>query len=176
MSKLKIVNLVATADVNQSVDLIKTSKIEYTIFDPKIYGGRVAYIKNPKMNGKVIIFPSGKFISVGTRSPRKAEEDLQRVANILTQNGIIKPTKISAEIRNIVAVLTLSESINPEDIVQKYSVIYEPEQFAAVIMKQTHPKATMLIFNSGKVVISGVKNFIELKETVKNIMKIITNK
>jgi len=160
-----IVNLVATASLNQPVDLYEAAKIKHTIFDQEIYGGRVAYLKTPSMHGKVAIFPSGKLISLGTKSPTQAQEDLQTTANILTEHGLIKNTRITAEIRNIVAVLTLSEPPRLEEIAEKHSAIYEPDQFPAAIMKQKFPKATILIFNSGKTVIAGIKNLNELKQT-----------
>ena len=64
-----IVNVVATADLAQRVDIQEIAEIPYTIHDSEIYGGRVTYLKTPQMYGKVTIFPSGKLISVGTKSP-----------------------------------------------------------------------------------------------------------
>lgn len=171
--KPSIVNIVATADLRQQIDLSKVSYIRHIIFDPEVYGGRVAYLKTPPMHGKVSIFPSGKLISIGTKSRTKAEEDLQTTADILSRHGLINPTRITAKIRNIVAVLTLSEPLRLEEIVSKYSAIYEPEQFPAVIMKMAFPKATLLIFSSGKIVIVGVKDLNELKQVSDRIQKII---
>ena len=81
--KPKIVNLVATGDLKQSVSLPEVAKIRYTIYDQEIYGGRVAYLKTPRMHGKTSVFPSGKLISVGTRSPEEAQSDLQYTAEDL---------------------------------------------------------------------------------------------
>jgi len=164
MPKPQIVNTVATTNLEQPIDLLEASKIKYTIFDKKIYDGRVVYLKTPSMHGKVTIFSSGKLISLGTKSPTEAEEDLQTTADILSEHGLIKTTRITAEIRNIIAILTLSERPEFEEIVKNYSVIYEPEQFPAIIMKLHYPNATMLIFNSGKIVIAGVKNLNELSK------------
>ena len=75
--KPEIVNVVATADLQQQVSLTEISRLPHTIHDQEIYGGRVAYLKTPEMHGKVTIFPSGKLISVGTRSPQQAQEDIQ---------------------------------------------------------------------------------------------------
>jgi len=173
MSVPTIVNLVATASLNQSIDLFEVAKIEYTVFDQEIYGGRVAYLKTPSMHGKVTIFPSGKLISLGTRSPTQAQEDLQKTADILTEHGLIKPSKITAEIKNIVVVLTLPELPNLEEIAQKHHAIYEPDQFPAAIMKQKSPKATMLIFSSGKIVIAGLRNLNELKQITDMLKRIL---
>jgi len=167
------VNLVATASLNQPVDLYEAAKVKHTIFDQEIYGGRVAYLKTPSMHGKVTIFPSGKLISVSTKSPTQAQEDLQTTADLLSEHGLIKPAKIKAEIRNIVAVFTLPEPPNLEEIAQKHHDIYEPDQFPAVIMKQKSPKATIFFFNSEKTVIAGVKNVNELKQTSDTFKRIL---
>ena len=107
MSGSKIVNIVSTADLCQTVELSQVSKIEYTIFDQEIYGGRVAYLKTPTMHGKTTIFPSGKLISVGTKSREQAQHDLQETVDTLTQANLIKPISVTANVRNIVALLTL---------------------------------------------------------------------
>jgi hypothetical protein len=74
--KFEIVNIVATADLRQQVELTEIAKIRYTIHDQEIYGGRVAYLKTPAMHGKTTIFPSGKLISVGTKTREQAQHDL----------------------------------------------------------------------------------------------------
>lgn len=169
----RIVNIVATADLGQRVDLTEVAKIHYTIHDPHIYGGRVTYLKTPTMYGKTTIFPSGKLISVGTTTKEQIESDLQETINILSEAALIHTVQFSVNIRNIVALLELTESIDLEQL-NIPSTIYEPEQFPAAILKIKEPKATFLIFNSGKIVISGVKTEDELKISVKLIKEIIS--
>jgi len=40
---LRIVNIVATANLGQPVDLKEVARIRHTIHDPDIYGGRVGW-------------------------------------------------------------------------------------------------------------------------------------
>ena len=136
-----VVNIVATAELGQSVDLTQVSKIEHTIFDQEIYGGRVAYLKKPGMHGKVTIFTSGKLISVGTKSREQTQHDLLENVDTLSQANLIKPVSVTADIRNIVALLTLPNPIPLEQLDEPNS-IYEPEQFPATIVKSNDPKAT----------------------------------
>jgi len=172
LRRLDIVNLVITADLKQSVDLNAVSRLQYTIFDPKIYGGRLAYIKTPGMNGKVSIFNSGKLISVGCKSTKQAIDDLQKVVEILSENKIIQPIQLKTRLRNIVALLHEPYKIDLETLSNKESVMYEPEQFPGAILKIENPKATFLIFASGKVIISGAKSFNDLKRANKKIHEI----
>jgi TATA-box binding protein (TBP) (component of TFIID and TFIIIB) len=72
MTRTTIVNVVATADLNQEVDLFELANLKEIVYDSEIYGGRVAYFKLSDMEGKVSIFSSGKMISVGTKSDKTA--------------------------------------------------------------------------------------------------------
>ena len=173
--ELEIVNVVSTADLKQSVNLNEISKLGHVIFDQEIYGGRVAYLKKPEMHGKVTIFSSGKLISVGTKSPEQAEDDLMTTHDTLVDSNIITPTEITTTLRNIVAVLRLPNQIDLEIIASHQNVIYEPEQFPAAIMKSTDPKVTYLIFGSGKIVILGTKSLRELQEASQKITNILKN-
>ena len=47
--------------------------------------------------------------------------------------------------------------------------MYEPEQFPGLIHKMDEPKVVLLIFSSGKMVITGAKREEEVYEAVKRI-------
>ena len=178
--KISIVNVVATAGLDQRIDfetLIDFFPLE-VIHDPEIYGGRVAYFKSDKMQGKVSIFPSGKMISVGTRSAEKARDELALVASYLEDAGIAK-LKSPAKIQNMVATADLGfkpklESIKPVGGVQ---VIYEPEQFPSAIISFTlseKSKATILLFASGKIVCVGLRNQKDIANAIHRLREIIS--
>jgi len=169
--KFEIVNIVATADLRQQVELTEIAKIRYTIYDQEIYGGRVAYLKTPAMHGKTTIFPSGKLISVGTNTREQAQHDLQETVDTLSQANLIKPMSVTANVRNIVALLTLPNPI-PLERLEGPNSIYVPEQFPAAVVKSNEPKATYLIFNSGKIIISGVKTEEELEKAAEAVTRI----
>jgi len=85
MVKTAIVNIVATATLNQKLDLNELVKFGEILHDTDIYGGRVAYFKSSNMMGKVSIFNSGKMISVGTKSEKKAVQELEYVKEFLVK-------------------------------------------------------------------------------------------
>jgi transcription initiation factor TFIID TATA-box-binding protein len=168
-----IVNVVATADLLQNVDIQEIAQIPHTIHDMKIYGGRVTYLKTPEMYGKVTIFPSGKLISVGTKSLEQTQHDLSLVSEILANHKFIKPTDLLARPRNIVALASFNIEFNLEDISVLIGAMYEPEQFPGAILKMNETNATYLIFQSGKVIISGTSSIEKLElafKTVKNLL------
>lgn len=78
---------------------------------------------------------------------------------------------VTAKVRNIVALLTLPNPIHLEQL-EGPNLIYEPEQFPATVVKSNKPKATYLIFNSGKIILSGVKNEEELEKAAEAVTRI----
>ena len=171
--KPEIVNLVATSDLRQALSLPEVAKMRYTIYDQEIYGGRVVYLKTPKMQGKTSIFPSGKLISVGTRSTEEAQRDLQYTADYLYKHNLIRETIVEARIRNIVAMITVDDPPSLEEMTDTIGAMYEPEQFPGAILKEEETNATYLIFQSGKIIISGTNSLKNLEEAARHITKII---
>ncbi len=116
MPDYEIVNIVATADLRQRINLVEISQLPYTTFDQEIYGGRVAYIKTPTMHGKVSIFSSGKIISAGTKRPKQSQQDLNITVKKLVSVGLIKPVNVDAKLRNIVAVQNFGAPVALEEM------------------------------------------------------------
>src|SRR5208283_6124885 len=81
--RLNVVNLVATADLKQLIDLQRLDHCRGFIYSSTTYRGLCAYLKDEQTHGKVTIFASGKMISVGSRSYSSAKEDLKHAAERL---------------------------------------------------------------------------------------------
>jgi TATA-box binding protein (TBP) (component of TFIID and TFIIIB) len=137
-----------------------------------IYRGRCAYLKDDHTNGKVSIFASGRMISIGSKSYEEARHDLNYAARKLAKLGLISRTgRIQTELRNIVAIADIGQSIRFEEILSQIPhFIYEPEQFpAAICTVEELEGASILLFNSGKIVFAGLKRM-ELIETAKHLL------
>jgi transcription initiation factor TFIID TATA-box-binding protein len=165
--KLSIVNLIATADLKQFVDLEQLSHCHGFLHDASTYRGRCAYLKDEKTNGKVTIFSSGKMISVGTKSYAAAKHDLNHAAERLECLGLISKIRIQAKLRNMVATADLGRRIDLEKLSTNFPhVIYEPEQFpAAIYFSPELEGASALIFCNGKLVFAGLKTKQHLART-----------
>ncbi len=170
-----IVNVVATAALNQSIDLeiLRKQFPKHVLWDQDIYGGRVAYYKTEGMEGKVSIFWSGKLISVGTKSIEKAYQELRQTARALNAK-----LKTGPKVQNIIATATLKTEKDMDQIISKLQndknihMIYEPEQFPAAIIKlpinQT-AKATILLFSNGKIICVGLTKIEHIKEAIETM-------
>jgi transcription initiation factor TFIID TATA-box-binding protein len=165
--KLSIVNLIATADLKQSVDLERLNDSQGFLHDASTYHGRCAYLKDEKTNGKVTIFATGKMISVGARSYAAAKHDLNHATRRLARLGLIRKTPIQARLRNIVATADLGRQIDLGKLSLQFPhMIYEPQQFpAAIYLPPELEGASVLIFSNGKLVLAGLKTREHLART-----------
>ena len=166
-----IVNVICTAKLDRSIDIESLPQLfpNEAVHDEEIYGGRVAYFKSEAMRGKVSIFPSGKLISVGTRSIDEAKRELNLVAKAL-KSGLTEP-----KIRNIVATADLDHVVDLEQIslIREIASIYEPEQFPGAIIKiplGEENMATILLFASGKLVCVGLRKLEDIKEAIEKLV------
>lgn len=174
MAKVQIVNVVATASVNQDIDFEQLRKYSEIFHDSDVYGGRVAYFKNKQMQGKVTIFLSGKMISIGTKSEAQAQKELLLAKQFLVDKDIVKDVDLQPITQNIVATADFEHEFNLEELSQKTRAIYEPEQFPGAILRITQPfKTSVLIFVSGKVVLTGLKSQTEIEPTIQELKEII---
>ncbi|MBI5378480.1 MAG: hypothetical protein HZA82_07650 [Thaumarchaeota archaeon] len=161
--KLVIRNVIITSDLQQKIDVTKFTNHSWGTYDSNVYGGRCGYVKIPEMRGRVIIFPSGKMISVGANSVKKAISQLNEAKFYFVRAKLIDDVKLKTKIRNMVATTFFPLEGKFTKTVQLKNAIYEPEQFPGIILKSIN-SINYLIFNSGKIVITGAKSKNELSQ------------
>jgi len=159
---VKIVNVVATADLSQKLSITKLNNYPWGIYDEATYKGICGYIKSPEMIGKVTVFSSGKMISIGAKSIDDAVQLLNQAKFYLLQEKLIKDIGLKPIICNIVATTQFGNSFDLQNLMRILpNSKYDPKQFAGIIYKRKK-NPTALIFGSGKVVILGAKSLQEL--------------
>ncbi len=82
------------------------------------------------------------------------------------------------KIQNVVgtATLELDEKIDLVVVARKYSdVEYNPERFPGLIMRVKDPKATILIFSTGKLVITGMRAASEADSVLERCLERLRN-
>ena len=82
--------------------------------------------------------------------------------------------ELDYKIENVVGtvVMEIEEKIDLNIIARKYeSTEYNPERFPGLIMRVTDPKATFLIFSTGKMVVTGLRREEEASLGVKKVVK-----
>jgi transcription initiation factor TFIID TATA-box-binding protein len=155
---ISVENVVATATLNQKLDLIAIMKVFRNVeYRPKKFPGLVFRLKRPKT--ATLIFSTGKMVCTGAKSEKLSQSAIKKVVRELKNNGIIILGKPEIIIQNIVATANLHTYIDLEaaaDILD--NVLYEPEQFPALIYRMAEPKVVILVFASGKLVCTGAKS------------------
>jgi transcription initiation factor TFIID TATA-box-binding protein len=154
---IHIQNVVATATLNQRVDLNAVVKsypgVEYR---PEQFPGLVFRLKRPKT--ATLIFTSGKMVCTGARSEKESRRAVMTVVKELKKGGIIIIRKPEFKVVNIVASARLGGRIELEQAVSTLrKTMYEPEQFPGLIYRMDEPKVVILIFASGNLVCTGAK-------------------
>ena len=78
------------------------------------------------------------------------------------------------KIENVVAtvVVEITEKIDLNQIARKHAdVEYNPERFPGLVMRILKPKATILIFSTGKMVVTGMRKASEADRVVDKVLK-----
>ncbi len=172
---IRIENVVASAALDQTVDLDAITRFFPTAeYRPEQFPGLVFKLKKPKT--ATLIFHSGKMICTGAKSEEQTIKAVGKVIKQLKSQGIAIKGKPKIKIQNIVASASLGGRIDLEESTYKLTkTMYEPEQFPGLIHRIDTPKVVILIFASGKLVITGAKKEEEVYQAVKDLHKKLEN-
>jgi len=175
-ASVKIENVVASAALNQRVDLNAVVKgcprVEYR---PEQFPGLVFRLKRPKT--ATLIFSSGKMVCTGAKSEKEAGRAVRKVVKELKKSGIIIVGKAEVKVVNIVASVTLGGKIDLERAAfELRRTMYEPEQFPGLIYRMDEPKVVVLLFASGNLVCTGAKREDDVFKAVEKLHKTLEDK
>ena len=166
----KIQNVVASVTTGQNLDLDEiAATIPNIEYDPTQFPGLFYRLKKPKT--ATLIFNTGKMVCTGSKSVSESRRAVKKIVKGLNQAGITVTGKPEITIQNIVASGDLSTTVNLEKTAMILeNSLYEPEQFPGLIHRMRDPKTVILIFGSGKIVITGAKFEDQVPEAAKKIM------
>ena len=163
---LKIENIVASGAIAESIDLVALSeKIENCELNKKRFPGAVYRIQDPKI--AALIFSSGKVVLTGIRNDKALADGLAIIIKSLKKAGIKPLAEPRIAITNMVCSYNLGKYINLNKIVVTLNVEnieYEPEQFPGLVYRIKDPKIVVLIFSSGKIILTGGKNLEDVRK------------
>ncbi|MFQ6011236.1 MAG: TATA-box-binding protein [Nitrososphaerales archaeon] len=168
---ISIVNVVATGDMGQTVDLQQiVKKFDGIQYEPERFPGLVFRLDKPKTS--TLIFYSGRMVCTGSKSAAMATEAVRAVVKRLKKKGIKILKEPKVEVQNIVSSIDLGAKIVLKEVAMKMPrIMYEPEQFPAAILRVLDPKVVFLIFSSGKLVCTGGKKEEDVYKAVDNLQK-----
>ena len=163
---LRIENVVATASLEQKIDLPSIMKVFRNVeYRPRRFPGLVFRMKKPKT--ATLIFTTGKMVCTGAKSAKMAISAVRKVVRELRKEGFIIKRRPKIKIVNIVGTANVGGKVDLEAAAAIMdNIMYEPEQFPGLIYRIQEPKVVMLIFSSGKTVITGGKTREQVEEAV----------
>ncbi|KAK1626967.1 hypothetical protein QYE76_001282 [Lolium multiflorum] len=150
-------NIVSTVNLDCELDLkeiaLKARNAEY---NPKRFAAVIMRIREPKTTA--LVFASGKMVCTGAKSEQQSKLAARKYARIIQKLNF--PAKFKEfTIQNIVASCDVKFPIRLEGLAYSHGAFasYEPELFPGLIYRMRQPKIVLLIFVSGKIVLTGAK-------------------
>ena len=163
---LKIENIVASGVIAESIDLVKFSENTGNCeLNKKRFPGAVYRIPDPKI--ACLVFSSGKIVLTGIKNHKALTDGLAIVINSLKKVGIEPLKEPKVAITNMVCSYDLGKYINLNKVVitlNVENVEYEPEQFPGLVYRIKDPRIVVLIFSSGKIILTGGRNLEDVRK------------
>ena len=163
---LKIENIVASGVIAESIDLVKFSEnVENCELNKKRFPGAVYRILDPKI--ACLVFSSGKIVLTGIKNNKALADGLAIVIKSLKKMGIEPLKEPKVAITNMVCSYNLGKYININKLtvtLNLENIEYEPEQFPGLVYRIKDPRIVVLIFSSGKIILTGGRNLKDVRK------------
>lgn len=173
---LKVQNVVSTFSIGTCINLrqiaLKARNVEY---NPKRFAAAIMRIRNPRTTA--LIFSTGKLVVTGAKTEKESYTACRRFARIMQKLGHVVNFNCF-KIQNIVASFAFIKKIKLDVLAVCHSRFcsYEPELFPGVHYRfylSGAMKMVLLIFASGKVVITGAKNINHIEKAARDIIPVL---
>uniref|UniRef100_A0A8C8TQT8 TATA box binding protein like 2 n=2 Tax=Peromyscus maniculatus bairdii TaxID=230844 RepID=A0A8C8TQT8_PERMB len=166
-------NVVSTANLACKLDLRKIAlNAKNTEYNPKRFAAVIMRIREPRTTA--LIFSSGKVVCTGAKSEEESRLAARKYARVVQKLGF--PVRfLNFKIQNIVGSCDVKFPVRLEILALTHRQFssYEPELFPGLIYKMVKPQVVLLIFASGKVVLTGAKERSEIYEAFENMYPIL---
>lgn len=169
-------NIVATVNLDCRLDLktiaLHARNAEY---NPKRFAAVIMRIREPKTTA--LIFASGKMVVTGAKSEDDSKLASRKYARIIQKLGF-NAKFTDFKIQNIVGSCDIKFPIRLEGLASRHHNFssYEPELFPGLIYRMMKPKIVLLIFVSGKIVLTGAKVREEIYSAFEMIYPVLSGK
>ncbi|RJT07507.1 TATA-box-binding protein [Halococcus sp. IIIV-5B] len=169
-SSLEIQNVVASSAISQEVDLRSVAAdLPSAEFDAGQFPGLIFRPEGTQATS--LIFRSGKMTCTGAATVEGVHEAIHATVEALEELGL-EADSPDVTVQNIVSDADLGESLHLEAItigLGLENVEYEPEQFPGLIYRLPESNPVVLLFGSGKLVITGARTLDEAEKALSQI-------
>lgn len=157
--EVNIENVVATTEIERELDLQELAMDLRSEYVPEEFPGLIYRLDDPKTTA--LVFRSGKVVCTGAKDINAVHRCFEQLFAELRRLSIPVPDTPDVIIQNIVASGGLGRRLDLNAVaigLGLENVEYEPEQFPALIYRLPDSDVAVLIFGSGKVVVTGAKD------------------
>ena len=167
-------NVVSTVNLGIQLDLKRIAlRARNAEYNPKRFAAVIMRIRDPKTTA--LIFSSGKMVITGAKSEETSKIACKKYARIIQRLGYGHAKFLDFKIQNIVASCDIRFPIRLESLAHAHNQFcsYEPELFPGLIYRMITPKVVLLIFVSGKLVLTGAKQRKDIYQAFNNIYAVL---
>jgi transcription initiation factor TFIID TATA-box-binding protein len=174
---IHIENVVASSDIGQELALDQlATDLDGAEYNPEDFPGVVYRLQEPQ--SATLIFRSGKVVCTGAKSVDAVHDALEIVFDDLRELGIDVPSTPPIAVQNIVSSASLEQSLNLNAIaigLGLEQIEYEPEQFPGLVYRLDDPDVVVLLFGSGKLVITGAQKPVDAQHALGHVEDRLTD-
>jgi len=176
---VNVVNIVGSGALDVEVDLERLADdISEPVarYDPDKYPGM--YLRFGEDEPLITVYRTGKYIITGADSEDKLDSLRDRFLSFFMDIGILeKPEDEWFSIQNYVCTGDLGSAQNLNALAIEIGLEkteYEPEQFPGLIYRPDSDDCVILIFATGRVVITGAKEFKIADQSFKQLQDMLS--
>jgi transcription initiation factor TFIID TATA-box-binding protein len=177
-------NLVGTSRIQSSlgtIDLLSVSNLlPNSLFEKQKFAAITIRLGEPTCT--VLLFTSGKMVLTGCKSLLDCILASKIVTNLMRQGFpgnvfTLEPIKIQNIVGNALVPLLAGEVLDLNRFYRDFNIFctYQPNMFPGLIYRPTNLPIVLLIFFSGKVVITGAKNIPDVYFGWNEMRKLLRN-
>lgn len=172
---VSVENVVASGSLGMELNLETVARelSDVVDYDPEKYPG--AYFRLDDSAPLITVYRTGKYIITGAGSEEKASATRSEFLQLLTEHSVLPKAEDEwYKIQNYVCMEDIGQQLDLSVLAiglgLKFTE-YEPEQFPGLVYRPTKYDCVMLIFGSGKVIITGTKDIISAEEAVTGLLE-----
>lgn len=181
---VEIVNIVASGALNAEIDLERLADDigePVACYDPDKHPGM--YLQLEEDAPLITVYRTGKFIITAAVSKKEAHALREQFLNLFSDMGVIENSEEEwFSVQNYVCTAELGQNLNLNALAIGLGLEkteYEPEQFPGLIYRPSGADNVVLLFASGRVVITGSpdlniaeQTFATLKDEVTDLLTV----
>jgi transcription initiation factor TFIID TATA-box-binding protein len=179
MGTITVENIVASASIAEHLDLQHIAEtLKDSQYNPDEFQGLVLRYDEPRRIA-ALLFPDGKVVCTGAKQHQELETIFSKIQRQLTDAGIDNLALGEITVGSLAASTDLGQPADVAALSTKLSrenVEYNPSQLPALVFHLNETGTVVLLFNSGKMVCTGVKSVEEASQAFETLKDKVLSK